>query len=151
MCKAGDNFNLSFESLTSRDALRLLCDVQVNQPEIWTKITTTRGHAQVDEGTGSAETLSESPYEDDEDFDDDTSVPLDAIVAGMGSAEEDLPEGLALNEDGSLQRVNAAEVYETEGSDIDEDGHEEEEEEELGRGKRRKQPNRQYEAFWRDG
>ena len=164
MCKAGDNFNLSFESLTSRAALRLLLDVQENQPDLWAKITASRsGASGLTEPT---EDSLESPYEEEQDFDDDTSVPFDALAAHVGSDDSVLPDGIVLGGDGSLLTVNTAEVYETgdgtsDGTSPDsgptegESGSTEGESSSteggsgLGRGKRTKQVNKQYDAFWR--
>ncbi|KAG2153498.1 uncharacterized protein EDB93DRAFT_1046627, partial [Suillus bovinus] len=37
-CKAGTSFNLSFESLTSREVLQMLHDVEKNNVETWDRI-----------------------------------------------------------------------------------------------------------------
>jgi hypothetical protein len=50
MCSAGGDFNLSFESLTNRDALLLLCDVQKNNPDLWSKISSPQYTADGDQG-----------------------------------------------------------------------------------------------------
>ncbi|KAH7917362.1 hypothetical protein BV22DRAFT_983436, partial [Leucogyrophana mollusca] len=39
LCNTGGDFNLSFDSLTSRATLKLLRDTQKNEPEVWSRIT----------------------------------------------------------------------------------------------------------------
>ncbi|KAG0694984.1 hypothetical protein DFH29DRAFT_773560, partial [Suillus ampliporus] len=39
-CHAGPLFNLLFDSLTSREALQQLRDMQKNEPDLWMKIST---------------------------------------------------------------------------------------------------------------
>ena len=127
--------------MKSRAALKLLVDVQANQPELWLKITTRR-FVEDDDPT-------ESPHLEGEDFNDDISVPLEAVVAHISSPESSLQHGVIMTEDGSLMTENASEVFEHETEltapaqrkgDVEVD--------ELGRGKRRKVPNHRYNEFW---
>jgi len=142
LCKATGDFNLSFESLTNRDALKHLVDVQTKQPELWSKITTSRNRLQDADDEDADDRL--DPFADDVEFEDDTSVPLAVVVDHVGSPEMVLPEGCAVSEDGSL----AVEIAEADSAGDVSDHDRALSDDEYGRGKRRKLKNRQYDAFW---
>jgi hypothetical protein len=148
LCKATDGFNLSFESLASRSALKLLLIVQANEPELWSELTKPRREVAA---SSNATDFTELPDNDTHDIDDDTSVPLDTIAAHVASPENPLPVGVASKEDGSLVAVNTSEQYEHPVEPepaILPDADNSTAFEELGRGKRRKEANKLYDRFW---
>jgi hypothetical protein len=97
----------------------------------------------------------ETPYHDEqEDFDDDMAISLDILAGHIGAPGDILPDGLTLTNDGSLVVTNTSEVYVATDDQLtavsDEISEVEVEAEvEFGRGKRQKEPNRQYVEFWR--
>ena len=121
-----------------------LVDVQANQPDLWSKITASRNRLQDADKDKDADDPPD-PFTDDVEFEDDTSVPLDVVVGHVGSPEMILPEGCAVNEDGSL----AVEIVEAnDAGDVSDHDGALSDDVEYGRGKRRKLKNRQYDAFW---
>jgi hypothetical protein len=147
MCKAGGEFNLSYDSITSREALLLLCDIQKNNTDLWSKVTASQydsaGNIEepdpvLDEGEGEAEIT-----EITEIVEDDIEVPVDAVVGYMCSGGTVVPEGYVVGSDGALRVANTSEEYE-----CDEPVEENHEELEYRHGKRRAISNQQYKAFW---
>ncbi|KAG2358243.1 hypothetical protein BDR07DRAFT_1489673 [Suillus spraguei] len=74
-CKAGTAFNLSFESMTSREALHALHDVQKNDTITWDRVKT----AQYRVETTQADEKAEPPFAHAADVELDASdVAVDA-------------------------------------------------------------------------
>jgi len=141
MCKAG-NFDLSFESITSREALALLRETQKTNADTWNKITSSQYRP--------AEEASDEDTEhdtDNEEPEDDIEVPVDVVMAYMCSGGTVIPEGFVVGSDGALRVDNASEEYNQEVTEGDE--AETHKEVEYGRGKRRAVANQQYDGFWR--
>ncbi|TDL14855.1 hypothetical protein BD410DRAFT_845671 [Rickenella mellea] len=146
-CKSGE-FNLSFESITSPDALQTLRDIQKNEPLVWEKI-----HLRAD-------SIIQADGEDEPAFndcpDDDSAVTIDHLVE-LRNGKKFLNAHVAQEDDGHLRSSGAAEdpfdndAYLDGPADNEEDGSEldAEEVEELGRGKRRRVGTKKYNEFWR--
>jgi hypothetical protein len=136
-CRAGDNFNLSFESLTSREALQLLRSVQNNELELWKAISSRKrlGAAPSEDHANE----DEPPFPDE--VDDDGCVPVDVVL--HHAAGNTIQNGFTLTDGGGLMALNESECYTQE---VLEDT---EESEEYGRGKRRRISNKQYDEFWK--
>ncbi|KAG2363012.1 hypothetical protein BDR07DRAFT_1405385 [Suillus spraguei] len=138
-CKAGTAFNLSFESLTSREALHALRDVQKNDTMTWERIKTAQYK------TPKADEEVEPPFPHAADVElDPSDVSVDTVLQHTT---------LALDELGNLLVDNESESYEREevlddmtGLQSMADGYKEVEAE--GRGKRRRVANTQYKNFW---
>jgi hypothetical protein len=136
MCKAGGEFNLSFESLTSRDALHLLRDVEKNDPDTWKKISSRENLEKEPE---------EQPFSAIEE--DDSNVPVAVLEEYLMSDHQVLRDGYAIGQEGDILANQASEQY---GEEIEAEALVEDEDlEEFGRGKRRRVANQQYSAFWR--
>ncbi|KAG2039925.1 hypothetical protein BDR03DRAFT_1008601 [Suillus americanus] len=76
-CRAGPFFNLSFDSLTSREALQRLWDVQKNEPDLWTKISTHQ--YKLAKRDDMVDTDQEPAFTDDADTLDGSDVAVEAI------------------------------------------------------------------------
>jgi hypothetical protein len=142
MCKAGEGLNLSFESITSRETLLLLRDIQKNKPELWNKITSLQYTA-----ADADDDLEEPPNDvsDEDEIEDEIDVPVDVVMEYMCSGGTIVPEGFVVGSNGALRVKNDSEEYEQE------EVVEQPEEEEYGRGKRRAVANKRYNEvnFWR--
>jgi hypothetical protein len=92
MCKAGDKFNLSYESITSQEAQVLLHDIQKNNPDLWSTITSTQYPIPVatDTEADSDETETEGEVEDD------VEVPVDIVLEWMASDGKKFHRGTRL-------------------------------------------------------
>jgi hypothetical protein len=135
LCKAGDGFNLSFESLTSREALQLLWKIQTGEPELWEKISCIHLPGGDDEAA-----IGEEPAYPEVD-EDDSCIPVNDILSHTESGGV-VCNGIALNDNNQLVPSTESECYEVE----DIEGSEELPD--YGRGKRQQVENRQYREFW---
>jgi hypothetical protein len=140
MCRTGC-FNLSYESLTSYEARQKLRDVKSSDPEQWAQLTQTAA-------SESDATAEESQFkaEDDENiapfFEDDSDLACNKVIS---SVLEACPEGVGMSAaNGDFVSTRAAESI-----DNDEVTNRQQQETELGRGKRKKQSNKLYSSFWR--
>ncbi|KAG2359742.1 hypothetical protein BDR07DRAFT_1360856 [Suillus spraguei] len=146
MCKAGKDFSLSFESLTSREALQYLQEVQKNDIAGWTRIATAQYNTGVEaadelELTGEVDVVStEPPFDSINEQDIETSdVPMEVLI-------EHLALGSMHTVDGGLSSANHSEIYNiSEGTDLDIEGAANAE---WWRGKRRRIANKMYNDFW---
>ena len=138
MCKAGKGFNLSFESITNHKTLLLLCDIQKNKPELWSKITSLQYNA-----TNDTEEVPDDISDEEDKIEDEIDVPVDVVMAYMCSGGAVVPEGFVLGTDGALRAKNESEEYEQ-----PDEIAEEPEEIEYGRGKRRAIVSANYKDFW---
>jgi hypothetical protein len=89
-CATSEGFNLSFESLTSTQALRLLLDIQLRQPALWAQLTAGRSHVLEEDDTTTVDGEEDSPFQlDGQEGDDEnvTSDPADLIRAVLASHE----------------------------------------------------------------
>jgi len=157
MCKAGENFNLSFASLASREALQYLCDVQKNDPAGWTRIATAQyktvgiDQATEDEAT-QADTIGvESPFNNASEHDLDASdMPMDTLLDHMASRGECVHSDCHIDADGRLLCSNHSEVYDV--GDITaedvESGSNSVPKVEYRCGKHRRIANSMYDDFW---
>jgi hypothetical protein len=141
-------FNLSFESLSSRDALQRLRDVQRNEPDLWEQIMTRQ--YQLPEQRAIED--SEPPFTDDTDGADGSDVTVEAVTKHIADGDQDVPAGYSLDHDGSLITHNESEVYESEiaqdaQADVSNEGKEVEAPH-FGRGKRTRTANTLYNNFW---
>src|SRR3954447_5845420 len=80
-CLAGANFNLSFESLTSHEALLLLRDVQKNNLELWCKITTLQFKDDKNDDAADGELDADG----DDTIEDELGVPFEVLLEWMKS------------------------------------------------------------------
>ncbi|KAG1865427.1 hypothetical protein F4604DRAFT_1928573 [Suillus subluteus] len=124
MCKAGEKFNLSFTSLTSREALQYLRDVQKNDPAGWVRIATAQYKTDGVERATNSESEDEatnvigveSPFDDAGEHDLDASDgPMDALLDHMASGGEQVHSDCHINADGGLSCANHSEVYDVGG------------------------------------
>ncbi|KAG1745408.1 uncharacterized protein EDB91DRAFT_1335323 [Suillus paluster] len=132
-CKAGEKFNLSFASLTSREALQYLRDVQKNDLAGWARIATAQYK------TDSIDQATDSESEDE---------ATNAI--GVESQGEHVRSDFRINADGGLSCANHSEVYDV-GDIAAEDvegGSNSVLKVEYGRGKCRRIANSMYDDFW---
>jgi hypothetical protein len=137
MCKAGENFNLSFESLSSREAIILLHDTQKNNASLWTKVSSSQYRTK-DE----IKTVTDANNDHSNCVEDDIDVPIDIVLEYITSGGTVVLEVYVIGSDGGLKAHNDAEEYESEpvdeGAELVEYGH----------GKQRAVGNRQYANFW---
>jgi hypothetical protein len=117
MCKAGKGFKLSFKSITSCEMLRLLRDIQINKPELWSKITSPQCAAA--NATDNIEELPDYISGEDE-IEDEIEVLVDVVMEYMSLGGIIVVEGFAVGTDGALQVKNDSEEYEREPEDISE-------------------------------
>lgn len=150
MCRAGA-FNLSYASLTSREALKALRELVTVDPVFWAEITQPRSR-----GTPPALTPQQAQSEDLEEVaidihGDDSEVPMIDVVAAHTQhpsmdLDRDRDDMLYVpGEEGGLMSTADAERTSTEsvnGETVDASHVE-------GRGKRAKRPNVLYSSsFW---
>jgi hypothetical protein len=111
MCKGGE-FNLSYKSLVSSEALQVLRDLPNTDPEFYAELTQPQAGISVPVLTED-EALQEDniPVVDDIDNGDDSVVPMDAIIdhvhGELGANDADCD--FVLREDGTLQTTVEAE------------------------------------------
>ncbi|OJA14379.1 hypothetical protein AZE42_07745 [Rhizopogon vesiculosus] len=84
-CHAGTLFNLSFESLSSRNALQRLRDVQRNEPDLWEQIVTRQ--YQLPEQRA----IEEPPFTDDTGGADGSDVTVEAVAKHISDGDQDVP------------------------------------------------------------
>ncbi|KAA1469646.1 hypothetical protein DENSPDRAFT_816722 [Dentipellis sp. KUC8613] len=129
-CTARDSFNLSFKSLTSLPALKVLQELPRKNPKLWSEISYNEEDASSEAGDddSDAETaLGDSDSDSDADADDDDSA-LEPRELMAQILSEPMP---------SAEIVGAADELDPGDINIPEP-------EELGRGKRRKKPVERY-------
>lgn len=106
MCRSGD-FNLSFESLTSKATLQELRNVQRSHPEIWARINL-RGNDDedlpLDDGAESEAANTEDEANELINDEDDSSIPMGVLEGRMqgelagGGTDSDM-DGIPVEED----------------------------------------------------
>jgi hypothetical protein len=106
-CKAGAAFNLSFESLTSREALHALRDVQKNDTMTWEHIKT----AQYKTPKADKE-VSEPPFPHaaDVELDPSDEVSVDTVLQHIALGESSVPHGYSADKLGDLLVDNESEL-----------------------------------------
>jgi hypothetical protein len=144
MCRAGE-FNLSYESLTSTAARKILRDLPETDPEFFAELTRPRSRV-------AAPALSEEDilHEDSEASDidvvgDDSSVPLEAVLDAMhGVLSQETDAMFVEGPDGVISHAEAEEtlVEEVDGIVVDATSSATNAE---GRGQRKKFRNKFYE------
>ncbi|KAG1898796.1 uncharacterized protein F5891DRAFT_1190586 [Suillus fuscotomentosus] len=143
--KAGaDNmFNLSFESLTSLEARRMLRDLPQTAPDMWECIQLRRQPASEDAEavTQDTEVVTESVPEDNEEEPGD-DAPLELLLQFVASGMKCAPDGYRIDVDGSLVVDSAGDTFEEVQVAISTDP-----DTTFGRGKRRHVANKQYDVF----
>jgi hypothetical protein len=142
MCKAGE-FNLSYASLTSLEARRVLCELPESDPDFWAELTQPRTRL-----SAPALTTEEALEEDADAMDldnpgDDSVVPLE-VVAELMAGDADISDEFVPGDEWGL--VSTADAEETlreviEGVEIDTTQATKNGE---GRGQRKKMKNRLY-------
>lgn len=159
MCRGGA-FNLSFESLTSRECREALRQLKKIDPEFYAELVQSESGQSDDTDLVMKGPVMEDATEVDTGNDDDTSLPFLAVVNhvhGNGSRE------VLLDAAGNLAGSRDAESVEIAADDggiahlgevgiVDENGKENDGGDEvLGRGKRIKKASRHYPSdfFWR--
>jgi hypothetical protein len=113
LCKAGDGFNLSFESLTSCKALQLLHKIQTSEPELWEKISCS--HLP---GNNDKSAIDEEPTFS-EVVEDDSCIPVDDVLTHIESGGA-VCSGVALNGSNQIVPSTESECYEVE--DVEDSG-----------------------------
>ncbi|KAG2157714.1 uncharacterized protein EDB93DRAFT_1078161, partial [Suillus bovinus] len=148
MCKAGKDFNLSFESLASREALQYLREVQQNDKSGWIRITTAQYETSVEaadelEVTGDVDAVStEPPFDSVNEQDIDASdVPMEVLI-------DHLALGGMHAMDGGLSSMNHSEIYNVSEDSTDLGIEGSVRNAEQGCGKRRWIANKMYNDFW---
>ena len=143
-------FNLSFESLTSREALQRLRDVQRNEPDLWALISTRQYQLQVSEQRGVQVVDSNEEPAFSGDTVDGSDVAVDAVLQHIADGSQGPPTGYSIDHDGALIPHNESEVYELEVCELEvvESAQAIPEKHHFGRGKRRRTANTLYDAFW---
>ena len=134
LCRVGD-LNCSHMSLTSPDTLSALRELPKTNPRLHSELV----------GAGEAPPLGaddEEPFADE--VEDDSDIPITAVVTHVASGRLDVAGGFEVLEDGSIGRVSLVEDADADMRDISrEEGGEkepEEKEEKKGRGYRKKIP-----------
>ncbi|KAG1839275.1 hypothetical protein C8R48DRAFT_621719, partial [Suillus tomentosus] len=137
LCTAGaDNtFNLSFDSLTSVEARRMLRDLPRTAPDMWEHIQSRRQPASEDPAVPAL--VPEDIIDDDDEPGDE--APLELLLQFVASGKKCAPDGYRIDVDGSLVVDSAADMFE-EVLMSEEPGQ-------MGRGKRRRVVNKQYDGF----
>ncbi|KAG2133794.1 uncharacterized protein EDB93DRAFT_1306630, partial [Suillus bovinus] len=148
MCKAGKDFNLSFESLASHEALQYLWEVQQNDKAGWIRITTAQYETSVKaadelEVTGDMDALSTEPP-----FDSVNKQDIDASDVPMEVLIDHLALGGMHAVDGGLSSMNHSEIYNVSEDSTDLGIEGSVRNAEQGRGKRRRIANKMYNDFW---
>ncbi|KAG1798387.1 hypothetical protein EV424DRAFT_1332932, partial [Suillus variegatus] len=143
-CKAGTSFNLSFESLTSREALQMLRDVEKNDVETWDQIKTAQYKVEKPQSESALDEV-EPPFAQAADVElDPCDIPVDAVLLHITSGGS-VPRGYGTDDSGNLLACNEAEGYDQELAASATEG----DEENFGRGKCRRMENTQYRNFWK--
>ncbi|KAG0700180.1 hypothetical protein DFH29DRAFT_807903 [Suillus ampliporus] len=139
LCTAGaDNtFNLSFDSLTSVEARRMLRDLLQTAPDMWERIQSRRQPVSKDPTVPAL--VPEDTIEDDDDDEPGDEAPLELLLQFVASGKKCAPDGYRIDVDGSLVVDSAADMFE--------EVLMSEEPVQLGRGKRRHVVNKQYDGF----
>jgi len=109
--KTGREWNLSYASLTSFDARETLRNMKTTDPKFWEDLT----KAQRQNLPDTAETLPEDDAPDtnlEDEVGDDSELPMPLLISAMTSGN--LPEGVAIDEDGGLVSVAEAESVDIE-------------------------------------
>ncbi|KAG1791940.1 hypothetical protein EV424DRAFT_1455805 [Suillus variegatus] len=140
----------SFESMTSREALHALRDVQKNDTVTWDRVKT----AQYRVETPQADEEAEPPFAHAAGVELDASdVAVDAVLQHIALGELSIPDGYSADGLGNLLADNESESYEQAPDDtepqfaaVTTDSSKEVDVE--GRGKRRRVANTQYKDFW---
>jgi len=108
-CKAGTVFNLSFESLTSREALHALRNVQKNDIKTWERIKTAQYRVEIHQAVEEAE----PPFAHAADAElDPSDVAVDAVLQHTASGKLSVSRGYGADELGNLLAQNELESYE---------------------------------------
>jgi hypothetical protein len=97
----------------SCEALQQLWDMQKNEPDLWTKISTHQ--YKLSEQHGVADADEEPAFTDDTDTDalDGSDIAIEAILQHIADgSSQDPPAGYRVNDNGSLITHNEVEVYE---------------------------------------
>ena len=97
-------FNCSQESLKSPAALTALRDLPKTDPALYAELTQTSEP----EAAPTEEDLFDSD-EEDNDFNDESAIPVDVVINHVMARVPNLPAGFALAEDGSIVRNSVAE------------------------------------------
>ncbi|KAJ7200610.1 hypothetical protein GGX14DRAFT_372060 [Mycena pura] len=103
LCAVGE-FNCSQESLKSPAALAALRDLPKTDPALYAELTQTSEP----EAAPTEEDLFDSD-EEDNDFNDESDIPVDVVISHVMARVPNLPAGFALAEDGSIVRNGVAE------------------------------------------
>ncbi|KAG1900160.1 uncharacterized protein F5891DRAFT_1188852 [Suillus fuscotomentosus] len=143
-CKAGTSFNLSFDSLTSHEALQVLRDVEKNDVKTWDQIKMAQYNAAKPQSESTLDEV-EPPFAHAADVDlDPCDIPVDAVLLHITSGGS-VPHGYGTDNSGNLLPCNQAESYDQELKASTTKG----DEEVFGRGKCRHVENTQYKIFWK--
>ncbi|OJA16344.1 hypothetical protein AZE42_10870 [Rhizopogon vesiculosus] len=136
LCAAGtDNTcNLSFDSLTSVKARRMLRDLPRTAPDMWERIQSCRQPATSEDST-TAVLVHEDTVENEEEPGDES--PLELLLQFVASGKKCAPDGYRIDVDGSLVINTAADMFEEVPVSTAEPDP-------SGRGKRRRFVNKQY-------
>jgi hypothetical protein len=142
-CSVGA-FNLSFESVTSSEAIDELFDLQNSNPELWAEITSKRAQDEdcidttgpdAPDAAGDEEHTAECPYDADIEGDaEDSGIDPTDLVEDFIAGDTTEPDTPGLAEELDVD-VSSAEVVLVR------------EESQLGRGKRARKANQQYVDF----
>ena len=132
-------WNLSFDCLTSVAARARLRNLKESDPEFWKELTSSENRVP-SESDPQPEDIVDA---EENSVEDDSDVPLGVLIQEL--TEKKVCKGFAISDMGALVAESEAERFENtvdNGNDIVD--------KELGRGKRRKHPNRLYNntTFW---
>ena len=101
MCRTR-KWNLLYECLTGFEAREALRNMKATNPEFWKELTTGATSEASDDDMG----VEEDPDVGVEQFDDDSNLPSDVVVAHV--LKQDSPINTLLNADGDLMSAAQA-------------------------------------------
>lgn len=111
MCRFSDGskeFNLSQESLTSREAMQLLREVENNDKELWNELTKEPERMKY---LGKTE---QDPFEGDVEDVEDSSIPLEVVQQRLHSVNGAVVADGYRDKDGCLEELSDTEEWEFE-------------------------------------
>lgn len=132
-------WDLSYETLTGVAARSYLRELKKTDPTFWDELTSNLQENVPPEDIPQPE--------DDNDLDDggvdDSDIPTCVVIQAMVQGSDKLNGKYSMHPEGGITRNALAERFDDEEVKINEENQQ------LGRGKRRKRVNQQYSQFWR--
>jgi hypothetical protein len=134
-------WDLSYENLTGVAARSYLRELKKTDPTFWDELT-----SNLEENIPPEDVP--QPEDEDNDHDDggvdDSDIPTHVVIQAMVQGSDKIKGKYSMHPEGGITMDAMAERFDDEEVKIDEDQNQQ-----LGRGKHRKRANQQYTQFWR--